>query len=211
MTSTIILWFRLVIILLMVYTVYTYVKAALKRKYWIPRNGKDYKDIFGDTLTLAGGVFVLFMLQKNYQEPMDKVMANQQKPFPDLQFTEAKSGTAKKLSDYKGRVVVLNIWATWCPPCRREMPDLDKLEKMYAQSGLSVIALSDEDMSTVAAFIEEHPYEFSAGTFTTMPDVIAEIGTRPVSILIDKNGQVADMVVGARGFNFFEGWVKKYL
>ena len=44
-----------------------------------------------------------------------------------------------------------------------------------------------------------------------MPDVIAEIGTRPVSILIDKNGQVADMVVGARGFNFFEGWVRKYL
>jgi predicted butyrate kinase (DUF1464 family) len=66
-------------------------------------------------------------------------------------------------------------------------------------------------MSTVTAFIAEHPYQFSAGTFTTMPDIIAEIGTRPVSILIDKNGQVADMVVGARGFNFFESWVKKYL
>jgi thiol-disulfide isomerase/thioredoxin len=211
MTGTIIFWFRIVIILLMAYTIYTYVKASLKRKYWVPQNGKDYRDLFGDALTLAGGVFVLFMLQKNYQEPMDKVMANQQKPFPDLQFTEAKSGTNKKLSDYKGRVVVLNIWATWCPPCRREMPDLDKLEQMYAQSGLSVIALSDEDQSTVTAFIEQHPYQFSAGTFTTMPDVIAEIGTRPVSILIDKKGQLADMVVGARGFNFFEGWVKKYL
>jgi cytochrome c biogenesis protein CcmG, thiol:disulfide interchange protein DsbE len=211
MTNTIIFWFRIVIILLMAYTVYTYIKASVKRKYWTPRNGKDYKDLFGDALTLAGGLFVLFMLQKNYQEPMDKVMANQQKPFPDLQFMEVKSGTAKKLSDYKGRVVVLNIWATWCPPCRREMPDLDKLEKMYAQSGLSVIALSDEDQSTVKTFIEQHPYQFSAGTFTTMPDVIAGIGTRPVSILIDKKGQVADMVVGARGFNFFEGWVKKYL
>jgi thiol-disulfide isomerase/thioredoxin len=211
MTSNIIFWFRIVIILLMAYTVYTYVKASVKRKYWIPKNRNDLKDLFGDSLTLAGGVFALFMLQKNYQEPMDKVMANQQKPFPDLQFVEVKSGTAKKLSDFKGRVVVLNIWATWCPPCRREMPDLDKLEKMYAQSGLSVIALSDEDQSTVSSFIAAHPYQFSAGIFTTMPAVISEIGTRPVSILIDKNGQVADMVVGARGFNFFEDWVKKYL
>jgi thiol:disulfide interchange protein len=111
----------------MAYTVYTYIKASLKRKYWVPKNQKDFKDLFGDLLTLAGAVFVLFMLQKNYQEPMDKVMANQQKTFPDIQFTESGSGAIKKLSDYKGRVVLLNIWATWCPPCRREMPDLDKL------------------------------------------------------------------------------------
>lgn len=211
MTSNIIFWFRIAIILLMAYTLFTYARAALKRKYWLPKTTKDFKDLFGDTLTLAGGIFVLFMIQKNYQEPMDKVMATQQKPFPDIQFTETGTGKVKKLSDYKGRIVVLNIWATWCPPCRREMPDLDKLEQTYASAGISVIALSDEDQSTVSAFIEAHPYQFSAGTFITMPAVIAEIGTRPVSILIDKNGQVADMVVGARGFNFFEGWVKKIL
>lgn len=211
MTSNIIFWFRIAIILLMAYTLFTYARAALKRKYWLPKTTKDFKDLFGDTLTLAGGFFVLFMLQKNYQEPMDKVMATQQKSFPDIQFTETGTGKVKKLSDYKGRIVVLNIWATWCPPCRREMPDLDKLEQTYANAGVSVIALSDEDQSTVSAFIKAHPYQFSAGTFITMPAVIAEIGTRPVSILIDKNGQVADMVVGARGFNFFEGWVKKFL
>jgi len=211
MTSNIIFWFRIAIILLMAYTIFTFVRAALKRKYWVPKTKKDIRDLFGDAFTLAGGVFVLFMLQKNYQEPMDKVMANQQKPFPDIEFMETQSGAVKKLSDYRGRVVVLNIWATWCPPCRREMPDLDKLEKAYAGSGLSVIALSDEDMATVKQYSTAHPFKFLTGTFTLMPDVIAEIGTRPVSILIDKNGQVADMVVGARGFNFFEGWIKKYL
>jgi thiol-disulfide isomerase/thioredoxin len=211
MTSNIIFWFRLVVILLIAYTVFTYARAALKRKYWIPRNRKDYKDLFGDIFTLAAGAFVLFTLQKNYQEPMDKVMANQQKPFPDLQFTDAKSGTVKKLSDFKGRVVVLNIWATWCPPCRREMPDLDKLEQTYASSGLTVIALSDEDMPTVKQYVTDHPFQFSVGTFDTMPDVITGIGTRPVSILIDKKGQVVDMVVGARGYNFFQSWVKNQL
>lgn len=211
MTGNIIFWFRIAIILLMAYTVFTYARAALKRKYWIPQNRKDVKDLFGDIFTLAAGVFVLFMLQKNYQEPMDKVMATREKPFPDLQFMDAGSGSLKKLSDFKGRVVVLNIWATWCPPCRREMPDLDKLSQTYAGSGLAVIALSDEDMSTVKQFIDQHPFQFTTGTFTSMPQVIAEIGTRPVSILIDKNGEVADMVVGARGFNFFESWVKKYL
>ncbi len=211
MTSNIIFWFRIAVILLMVYTLFTFARAAVKRKYWIPKNKKDLRDLFGDALTLAGGIFVLFMLQKNYQEPIDKVMANQQKPFPDVAFMETQSGTMKKLSDFRGRVVVLNIWATWCPPCRREMPELDKLEKAYAGSGLSVIALSDEDIETVKQYSTAHPFQFLTGNFTLMPDVIAEIGTRPVSILINKNGQVADMVVGARGFNFFEGWVKKYL
>jgi len=211
MTSTIIFWFRIAILLLMAYTVYTFIKAALKRKYWVPKNQKDFRDLFGDTLTLSGAVFVLFMLQKNYQEPMDKVMANQQKTFPDFRFMETKSGAEKKLSDFKGRVVVLNIWATWCPPCRREMPDLDKLEQNYSSSGLTVIALSDEDAETVKEFVASHPYKFSTGTFTSMPQEIAEIGTRPVSILIDKKGQVVDMVVGARGYNFFEGWIKKHL
>ncbi len=211
MTSTLIFWFRIAAILLMAYTVYTFVKAALKRKYWIPKNNKDVKDLLGDAFTLAAGVFVLFMLQKNYQEPMDRIMATQQKPFPDLQFTDAGTGTVKKLSDYKGRIVVLNIWATWCPPCRREMPDLDKLEKTFANSGLSVIALSDEDPQTVNQYISEHSFTFTTGTFNTMPEEISKVGTRPVSILIDKNGQVADMVVGARGYGFFEGWVNKFL
>lgn len=211
MTSTIIFWFRIAIILLMVYTVFTYARAAIKKKYWIPRNAKDLKDLFGDAFTLAAGVFVLFLLQKNYQVPMDKVLSNQQKPFPEIRFTEVLSGAQKKLSDYKGKVVVLNIWATWCPPCRREMPDLDKLEKQFSASGLSVIALSDEDPSIVRQYIEEHPFQFASGTFTDMPEQIADIGTRPVTILLDKNGQVVDMVVGARGYSFFEGWVKKHL
>jgi cytochrome c biogenesis protein CcmG, thiol:disulfide interchange protein DsbE len=211
MTSTLIFWFRIATILLMAYTVYTFVKAALKRKYWIPKNNKDIKDILGDAFTLAAGVFVLFMLQKNYQEPMDSIMSTQQKPFPDLQFTETGTGKVKKLSDYKGRIVILNIWATWCPPCRREMPDLDKLEQTYASSGISVIALSDEDQQTVNQYIGEHSFKFTSGTFNTMPEEISKVGTRPVTILLNKNGKVEDMVVGARGFGFFEGWVKKFL
>ena len=195
----------------MAYTLFTYARAALKRKYWFPKTTKDIKDLFGDSLTLAGGLFVLFMLQKNYQEPMDRIMATRQKSFPDLQFTDASTGTVKKLSDFKGRIVVLNIWATWCPPCRREMPDLDKLEQTFANSGLSVIALSDEDPQTVNQYIREHSFTFTTGTFNTMPEEISKVGTRPVSILINKNGQVADMVVGARGFVFFEGWIKKFL
>ena len=120
-------------------------------------------------------------------------------------------GQTKRLSEKKGKVVLLNIWATWCPPCRREMPYLDKLEREYSQKGLAVVALSDEDMETVSIFQKEHQYRFTLGIFSSMPASIAGIGTRPVSILIDRNGKVLDMVVGARGFNFFEGWVKKHL
>ena len=211
MTSTIIFWFRMAVILLMAYTVFTFVRACRKRGYWIPKGRKDILDLLGDIFTIAAAVFVLTVLQRNYQEPIEAVMSGDKKGLSDLRYLDAATGSEKKLSDLKGRVVLLNIWATWCPPCRREMPDLDSLEHAYSGSGLTVLALSDEDMPTVSAFLREHRYRFAGGTFSMTPDMISGIGTRPVSILIDRNGEVADMVVGARGLGFFEGWIRKYL
>jgi len=60
------------------------------------------------------------------------------------------------LSSLKGKVVLVNFWATWCPPCRKEMPDLDALSKRYADKGLVVLSISDEEQSKVAPWIKEH-------------------------------------------------------
>lgn len=211
MTSTLILWFRIAMLLLMAYTVYTFVRAALKKGYWLPKERKDWKDLFGDAFTLAAGVFVLIMLKNNYEAPIESVMSAKDETVAGISYIDVSDRQTKSLSDLKGKVVLLNIWATWCPPCRREMPDLDKLEREYSPKGLVVVALSDEDIETVNLFQKEHQYRFPLGIFSSMPASIAGISTRPVSMLIDTNGNVVDMVVGARGFNFFQGWVKKHL
>ena len=60
------------------------------------------------------------------------------------------------LSALKGKVVLVNFWATWCPPCRKEMPDLETLSRRYAGKGLVVLSISDEEPSKVVPWIKEH-------------------------------------------------------
>lgn len=70
-----------------------------------------------------------------------------------------------------------------------------------------MIALSDETATTVSEYVRDKGFAFTAGLFTHMPASISKVGTRPVSILIDTTGNIREMVVGARGADFFTGWV----
>lgn len=71
------------------------------------------------------------------------------------------SGKSWTLSALKGKVVLVNFWATWCPPCRKEMPDLEELSKQFKDQGLVVLAISDEEDAKVRPFIAEHGYSFN--------------------------------------------------
>ena len=177
----------------------------------MPRNKKDFSVLGGDLLTLFGGIFVLFMLQKNFQEPMDKVMSNARKSFPPIQFRLAKEESTKTLDDYKGKIVLLNLWATWCGPCRKEMPELDQLQKDLKSSAFQIVAISDEPLPVIQKFLNDKSYTFITASITQSNELITGIDTRPTSILLDKNGYVLDIVVGARGYSFFRNWAEKHL
>ena len=73
---------------------------------------------------------------------------------PDLQ------GKSWRLRDLQGKVVLVNFWATWCPPCRKEMPDLDSLYNKYKDQGFVVLAISDEETTKVSPFIAEHKISY---------------------------------------------------
>jgi peroxiredoxin len=70
------------------------------------------------------------------------------------------AGKQWSLRDLSGSVVLVNFWATWCPPCRKEMPDMDALYKRFRSQGLVVLAISDEEEALVRKFLGEHPYSF---------------------------------------------------
>ena len=131
------------------------------------------------------------------------------KDLPSFRCINLRSGQEEGLEQYIDSLVILNIWATWCPPCRREMPELDKLQREY-KGKMVVIAVSDESAKTVADFNAKNAFSYPTATFTSTNELIESINTRPVSILLVK-GKVKDIVIGARGYSFFRDWVKSYL
>ena len=95
-----------------------------------------------------------------YQAAKDRLKATEAAR-AKVNFTLADiTGKSWRLSDLKGKVVLVNFWATWCPPCRKEMPDLEALQAQFKNQGLIVLAVSDEKAPVVKAFIAKNSYTF---------------------------------------------------
>ena len=120
--------------------------------------------------------------------------------YPDASFMDG-AGKPVKLSDFKGQAVVLNLWATWCAPCVKEMPTLAALQTAYAGKGLKVVALSADSPFAAAkakAFIAAHPpLDFYQDTQLAVPSAITpHIEGFPTTLLYDKAGNLEGMLEG---------------
>jgi peroxiredoxin len=102
------------------------------------------------------------------------------------------AGKLWTLHDLKGKVVLVNFWATWCPPCRKEMPDLDALYKEFRDKGLVVLAISDEDRHTVESFLADrkvnYPILLDNGRKVNDQFIIHGI---PKTFVYDRSGHLA--------------------
>jgi cytochrome c biogenesis protein CcmG, thiol:disulfide interchange protein DsbE len=100
-------------------------------------------------------------------------------------------GKPQRLADYKGKVVLVNIWATWCQPCRNEMPQLDKLYQSRKASGFVVLGISDETIEKQQAFLSQVPVTYPLLTTTPgVPAFYREIAKYPAIFLIDREGRL---------------------
>ena len=110
---------------------------------------------------------------------------------PDFSL-QTLDGRTVELSDYQGQVVLLNTWATWCPPCRAEMPDLEAYYREHQADGFVVLAVnSQESADTVAAYLEDHDFTFPV-LLDTDGVVMKRYGIHglPTSFFIDRDGNV---------------------
>jgi peroxiredoxin len=122
------------------------------------------------------------------------------KPRDPVQFSlPLLPGGNAALSAYKGKVVVLNFWATWCPPCRAEMPSMETFYRRFKSQGLEILAVDGgEDAATVRQFIQQNGY-----TFPVLLDRDNAVNSRygvsaiPTTYILDRNGSIIATVVGS--------------
>jgi peroxiredoxin len=123
---------------------------------------------------------------------------NERRDRADFTLTEL-GGKTWNLKEQRGKVVVLNFWATWCPPCRKEMPDLEKLYQQFKEQGLVILAISDEDAGKVRPFI--------AGQKVTYPilldpgrkvNELFQIEGIPKTFVYDRSGKLVAQSIDMR-------------
>lgn len=108
------------------------------------------------------------------------------------------NGKDVSLSDYKGKKVFLNFWASWCPPCKAEMPDIEKLHQQTKDSDLVILAVNiGEDKTTAKSFMQSNKYSFTV-LLDSNQNIAAQynISAIPTSFFIDKEGNIVSTIKG---------------
>ena len=130
---------------------------------------------------------------------------------PDLSYVRYDLGAdapTETLHSLHGDVVLLNLWATWCPPCRKEMPDLDQLQGDLADRGLTVVHVSTETDDTLRSWLAENPMSTRHGRIERFPLPVPAL---PTTLVIDRDGVVRDIMVGGQSYRAFEKAVTPWL
>ncbi|HET9450658.1 MAG TPA: TlpA disulfide reductase family protein [Aggregicoccus sp.] len=143
-------------------------------------------------------------------EPVEAASAGEGTPL-EMQVARYPGGEPWQLSSDRGHVVLLDIWATWCDPCRDTLPVYTELARRYGERGLKVYALSvDEDARAIEPFLAEHALEVPILLDANAQVAEGALGVRvmPTSYLIDRRGVVRHVHEGAMGDT--AGLLKRY-
>jgi peroxiredoxin len=146
----------------------------------------------------AAAVAILASCESPIPDNFHLKSASERKATPDFSLKDS-TGATVKLSDYKGKVVLLNFWATWCGPCKIEIPWFMDFEKTYKDRAFAVLGVSmDEDgWDAVKPYIEEHKmnYRVVIGN-DQVSQLFGSIESLPTTIVIDREGRIASMHIG---------------
>ena len=110
---------------------------------------------------------------------------------PDVKVAELMGNGRKRISDFKGKVLLIDAWATWCGPCRETMPVIQKFYNEYGPKGLEVMAVSGETAPVVSRFLKEtnYTYPMYLDTDNSFQEAF-QINQLPKSFVIDRDGNI---------------------
>ncbi|AMV70650.1 apocytochrome c disulfide reductase lipoprotein ResA [Desulfuromonas sp. DDH964] len=163
---------------------------------------------------VGGGAYIYFNLPSTTEVVATAVVSGD--VAPDFQLEDTK-GNRVSLSALRGKVVMVNFWATWCPPCKEEMPSMEKLNQIIAGEDFVMLAINTEEngRSVVPAFLKNNPHDFTV-LYDDKGTVQQQYGVYrvPESFIIRKDGTVDKKVIGAidwaspKTIAYFKGLVK---
>jgi len=141
-----------------------------------------------------------FAINPIYDNPVNTKVEMSSAPLFNTPLTDLQ-GTQQNLSQYKGKIIVVNFWATWCPPCREEMPELSQLQSEYKNRNVVVLGIAEDEMPLVKEYLQSSP--------VTYPIFIAENegmnlganlgndkGVLPYTVIIGADGSMIETFYG---------------
>jgi len=159
-------------------------------------------------------VFGLQMARHNTRAASDAPSGLSGKLAPDFTL-QSTDGKTVHLSDFRGKGVLLNFWATWCQPCKIEMPWFEELQKQYGPAGLQIVGISVDDDATAADLTK-----FAKDLGVSYPILMGKESVEnayggveflPATLYIDRDGKIVDKVFGLKGRGEIEDDIKKVL
>lgn len=154
--------------------------------------------IAASVLTACGNPTPSNKPEKEKEQPIQEI---QHPKVADVSFKD-KSGNVVSLSALKGKVVFINFWATWCPPCIHEMPSINTLRQRFKDNkNIEFLMVDvDNDIDQSAGFMEKNNYDLPL--FTPAGEIPPEFlgGSIPTTVILDKNGQIIERLEGSRDY-----------
>jgi len=161
----------------------------------------------GLILIAASGYYII--RDASLQNDLSTVPVQASFPAPELTLTDLE-GVTHSLADYRGQVLLVNLWATWCPPCKAEMPTLQAYHNKYSDDGFLVIAINDGDPTPdVVQFVKDYNLTFPIWldpTYIATEDAFKTLNL-PSSFVIDRNGIVRWQWIGEINRKMLEQFV----
>ena len=154
----------------------------------------------GIGLSIAGivvlGLFITMIADRIMQTTPEFIVAEKRPEAPYDWAVTSLDGKALPLEELKDRVVFLNFWATWCGPCRKELPSLQKLVEGLKDEPVAMVFVSREDPEVVSGFLKKNGWTIPAYTIDGEPPHVLDSPSLPTTFILDRQGRIALQHVG---------------
>lgn len=168
------------------------------------KNVRQNAKVFALLVVVLAAVYAIHSRDDDDNPAGGLVPAAQRGALPAMSIRDL-NGRAWRLSDHRGQVVLMNFWATWCPPCREETPGMVRLANSYPQGKLDILGVSMDEgrPTTVREFASQFKIPYTIAPRDDAFPMASAVQGLPTTFLIDKQGRIAKTLVGATSERVF--------